>query len=190
MSRVPHFCPAALLLVLLLLCVTEAAGWSGAPPLTPGKLTVDTTWHFHGRSLAVDGALPVGTVIAATVVPPGRVLFTRAPGVSGGLWGVRGPVHSWLAVKTDLAGVLVRIVPEKVFGAPWRQGGVRIELVKTGVMRSGVLNALQCTPEYRLWRNRPDGREVLLRELLRMDRPLSVAVLPDVVPAIPGGHRV
>lgn len=58
-------------------------------------------------------------------------------------------------------------------GAPWRQGGVRIELVKTGVMRNGVLNALQCTPEYRLWRNRPDGRDVLLRGRLRMDRPLT-----------------
>lgn len=50
---------------------------------------------------------------------------------------------------------------------------MRIELVKTGVMRNGVLNALQCTPEYRLWRNRPDGRDVLLRGRLRMDRPLT-----------------
>lgn len=189
MSRVLYFLPAPLLLVLLLLCVTEAAGWSGTPAITQRQLTVDTVWHFHGRSLVVDSALPVGTVIAATVVPPGKGLFTLAPGVSGGLWG-QCAVHSWLDVETDLTGVRVRIIQEKIFGAPWRQGGVRIELVKTGIMRSGVLKTLQCMPEYRLWRNRPGGRDVLLRERFRMDRPLSVAVLPDGDHVPSGRHRV
>ncbi|EKS6645928.1 hypothetical protein QCD58_005223 [Enterobacter hormaechei] len=36
---------------------------------------------------------------------------------------------------------------------------------------------IQGLPKYRLWRNRPDGKQVLLRERLMMDRPLTLAVV-------------
>lgn len=136
------------------------------PPLNPGQLMVDTTWHFHGRSLAVGGALSVGTVIAATVVPPGRGLFTHAQGVSCGVSGDQC-APGWRSKRTWR--VCWSVLSWRTVASGWG----RIELVKTGVMRNGVLNALQCTPEYRLWRNRPDGRDVLLRGRLRMDRPLT-----------------
>ncbi|WP_373226801.1 hypothetical protein, partial [Enterobacter cloacae complex sp. ESBL7] len=68
---------------------------------------------------------------------------------------------------------------------------LRIELVKTGVIKAGVLRVLQGLPEYRLWRNRPGGRQVLLRERLVMDRPLTVAVVtgsPADDPVTAGGE--
>ncbi|MFZ5179095.1 hypothetical protein ACOY5X_22625 [Enterobacter kobei] len=98
---------------------------------------------------------------------------------------------SWLTVRTALEGVMVRIVPEASRGGEWRQGELRIELVKTGVIKAGVLRVLQGLPEYRLWRNRPGGRQVLLRERLVMDRPLTVAVVtggPADDPVTAGGE--
>lgn len=180
------------LLALLLLFIAEAAGQTSHATAGTGARLVSTPWHFASDRLCVPESLPVGTVIAAAVLPSESVLFTRDRGVSGGLWGTRGPAASWLAVRTALEGVMVRIVPEESWGGEWRQGDLRIELVKTGVIKAGVLRGLQGMPEYRLWRNRPGGRQVLLRERLVMDKPLTVAVVaggPTADPVTAGGEE-
>ena len=182
---------AVALLGLLLLFIAEASGQTARPADGGPTRLVSTAWHFGSDRLSVPDSLPVGTVIAAAVLPSEDVLFTRDRGVSAGLWGARGPAVSWLTVRTALEGVMVRIVPEASRGGEWRQGELRIELVKTGVIKAGVLRVLQGLPEYRLWRNRPGGRQVLLRERLVMDRPLTVAVVtgsPADDPVTAGGE--
>ncbi|KFD24788.1 hypothetical protein [Yokenella regensburgei] len=176
------------LLGLLLLFIAEAAGQTsrtlscGHVCQTTRQTTqmVSTPWHFGRDRLSVPDSLPVGMVIAAAVLPAEQILHRRDRNVSGGLWGSRGPAASWLAVRTALEGVMVRIVPDDAPGGEWSQGEIRIELVKTGVMRTGVLQLMREMPEYRLWRNRQGGRQVLLRERLVMDRPLTVAVMTGV----------
>ncbi|WP_149330555.1 MULTISPECIES: hypothetical protein [Citrobacter] len=195
MKGIPGVVRVAGLLGLLLLFIAEAAGQTPLPatPSATGDTTmrlVSTPWHFGRDRLSVPDSLPVGTVIAAAVLPSEGAPFTADRRLSGGLWGPRGPALSWLAIKTALNGVMVRIVPEVSWRGEGRPGDLRIELVKTGVIQAGVLRDLQGMPEYRLWRDRPGGRQVLLRERLVMDRPLTVAVVagdrPDATAAFRG----
>lgn len=188
MKGIPGVVRVTGLLGLLLLFIAEAAGQTppAATPSATGGATmrlVSTPWHFGRDRLSVPDSLPVGTVIAAAVLPSEGVPFTADRRLSGGLWGPRGPALSWLAIKTALNGVMVRIVPEVSWRGEGGAGDLRIELVKTGVIQAGVLHDLQGMPEYRLWRDRPGGRQVLLRERLVMDRPLTVAVVAGDRPA-------
>ncbi|WP_439413163.1 hypothetical protein [Enterobacter ludwigii] len=154
-----------------------------------------TTWQFRGSPLTVDDSLPVGTVIAVAQAPEKGERYALAGDITGGLWCRSAYAASPLTVSTDLDGVMARIITEKQSGAreagthlpyrPWRQGGIRIELVKSGQIRNGWLTRLKEPVEYRLQAGRKNGK-VVLREVLRPARALRIRVTKSVSSARKG----
>lgn len=154
--------------------------------VTSGPEQAVTRYAF-ADPLVVDDSLPVGTVIASLQVPeygPGRMFSTPS---SGGMWSMRGLRHRYLLARTDVNGVWVRVSPEKttpreatlLSSSGWRTGGFRVELVKTGVIRNGVLRHVMDPLEYRVYGTRLGYRRLLLREQLRYDGPLRIRVRYD-----------
>lgn len=154
------------------------------------------TPYAFSAPLVVDDSLPVGTVIASVQVPeygPERMFSAPA---SGGMWSSRGLRHRYLLARTDMNGIWVRVSPEKsplqenamLTTSGWRTGGFRIELVKTGAIRSGVIRKIADPLEYRVYGTRLGYRRLLLREQLRYDGPLRVRVRQghDTVPLTTG----
>ncbi|KNC92910.1 hypothetical protein [Trabulsiella odontotermitis] len=169
------------------------AGHPAVRTLTvPGGMHVDTAWHFHDSPLVVAESLPVGTVIAVTQIPEQGARFAMTGSTRGALWCRSRYVRSVATARTDLDGVAVRIIPEKQAGFSatgaaregrvWRQGGIRIELVKTGPLRSGRLTRLQDVVEYRLLEYHQGRTQVMLRESLKLQAALEVRVIPSVAP--------
>ena len=161
-----------------------------------GNKPVDlvTPYHFSAPVVRVAMGLPLGTVIATAVIPEGSVIARCGGDVQEGIWGVRGALQRFVTVRTNLPGVGVRVVSEKQAqaGIPevvpaWRwnsrarqhpitQGGVRIELIKTGSIQPGVLTSVSGEVQYRMYDRTASTRRLVMRERLRYVGQLRIEV--------------
>ena len=86
----------------VLLLSGRATGKTHAPaPSRVAELT--TVWHPPAPVLTIEPSLPVGTVIAAIVIPEGGAWFTARGRVTGGIWSRRGLSPRGGVARTDLA---------------------------------------------------------------------------------------
>ncbi|MBS3894861.1 MULTISPECIES: hypothetical protein [Serratia] len=167
-------------------------------------VTLTTPYHFGAGPVRVGGNEPLGTVIASTIIPEGSVI-TRCDGdVSEGLWNARGLHARYRMAPTNVAGIGVRVVSEKTSpatddrpGLPWRwnarkplrsitQGGLRIELVKTGPIQPGVMTAVGGDMQYRLYTGRAPHLRLSVVERLRYVGQLVI----EVSGAVQGHQRL
>lgn len=161
-----------------------------------GNKPVDlvTPYHFSAPVVRVAMGLPLGTVIATAVIPEGSVIARCGGDVQEGIWGARGAHQRFVTVRTNVPGVGIRVVSEKqaltdVPGSvpAWRwnsrtrqhpvtQGGVRIELIKTGSIQPGVLTSVSGEVQYRMYDGTASPRRLVMRERLRYVGQLRIEV--------------
>jgi len=183
--------------LVLLVSLAGRASESTACLTGTQAMTLTTAWQFMPAVVTVSDALPVGTVVASVVIPEGRGLgWCRGP-VQAGLWDGR-QLQSWYqAAATNVPGLTVRLVTEPEVSRPawpggrrgWSssvsrlgRGGLRIELVKNGVVRPGTLTQVNGTVQYRTYIGSPPRARLAVVETLRyvgrlvivVDGPLSV----------------
>jgi len=165
----------------LFLTATVQARHVSHGPAPLGITDVVTGFRFRDTTLTVDDGLPTGTVIA--VVPlAARTLPVAVTGRSiSVLTYPRGAEDTWRAVPTSLPGVGVRLVPgrgESVTlpdtGTLWYREALRLELVKTGHVSSGLISDLTGLPAWELAQMHNGRQVVRARETLRLLRPLRI----------------
>ncbi|EHN8908229.1 hypothetical protein ACEV60_17910 [Enterobacter ludwigii] len=158
-------------------------------------VSITTPYHFASGPVRVDVDLPLGTVIATTLIPEGSVI-TRCDSVSlDGVWSKQGLHSRYQMASTNMDGVGLRVVSEKLGrtsdgdGEPaWRwnvrkplrhitQGGLRIELIKTGPIRPGVLTTVASDVQYRLYTGSPPHQRLAVVESLRYVGQLVIDVI-------------
>lgn len=181
------------LLVLVGLLLLSAPGY--ALCLSGDRVvTLTTPYHFGVGPVRVGGSEPLGTVIASTLIPEGSVI-TRCDGdVREGLWNLRGLHAHYRMASTNVDGVALRVVSEKTplmadesRGFPWSwnarkplrsitQGGLRVELVKTGPIRPGVMTTVTGDLQYRLYTGQPPHQRLSVVENLRYVGQLVIEV--------------
>ncbi|MGP0906795.1 hypothetical protein [Serratia sp. CY76391] len=166
-------------------------------------MTLTTAWQFMPAVVTVNDALPVGTVVASVVIPEGRVLgWCRVP-VQAGLWDGR-QLQSWYqAAATNVPGLSVRLVTEPAASLPvwsggrrgWStsvnrlgRGGLRIELVKNGVVRPGTLTRVNGTVQYRTYLGSPPRAHLAMVETLRYVGRLVIVVNGSL--SVPDARRL
>lgn len=153
-----------------------------------------TGYHFAGPFVRIATELPLGTVIATAVIPEGSVIARCGGEVQEGIWSAKGLQQRYVMVATNVPGVGVRVVSEKraLMETPapapmWRwnprptqhsltQGGLRIELVKTGNISPGVLMTVKEEVQYRMYAGPAVHRRLVMRERLRYQGQLSIEV--------------
>lgn len=158
-------------------------------------VTITTPYHFSAGPVRVGMGLPLGTVIASTLIPEGSVI-TRCDGdLRAGVWNVDGLHSRYRMAPTNVDGVGVRVVSEKSDWAGdeavavtgrWNarkllhsitQGGLRIELVKTGPIRPGVVTSVAGEVQYRLYTGKPPHQRLAVVENLRYVGQLVIEVI-------------
>lgn len=169
-------------------------------------VTITTPYHFGAGPVRVDSGLPLGTVIASTLIPEGSVI-TRCDGdMHEGVWNIKGLHSRYRMAPTNVKGVGLRVVSEKsgqMDGGPltltWRwnarkplrsitQGGLRIELVKTGPIQPGVVTRVAGEVQYRLYTGSPPHQRLAVVERLRYVGQLVIEVIG--VGAVQGHQRL
>lgn len=161
-----------------------------------GEKTVDivTPYHFATPFVRVAAGLPLGTVIATAVIPEGSVIARCGGDVQEGIWSAKGARQRFVTVSSNVPGVSVRVVSEKRaltetpdVGPVWQwnvrppqhritQGGVRIELVKTGPVKPGMLTSVSEEVQYRMYTNQASHSRLVMRERLRYMGQLIIEV--------------
>lgn len=180
-------------LALVILMLLSAPGY--ALCLSGDQLvTLTTPYHFGVGPIRVEGSVPLGTVIATTLLPEGSVI-TRCDSEShDGVWSMRGVHSRYQMTPTNIDGVGLRVVSEKSVGTGdegaggawyWNarkslrnitQGGLRIELVKTGPIRPGVMTTVVGDVQYRLYTGQPPHQRLSVVESLRYVGQLIIEV--------------
>lgn len=165
--------------------------------LTDRDTPVDivTPYHFAVPRVQVVMGLPPGTVIASVLIPEGRELARCGGEVNGGIWSTQGGSRHFTVAATNVPGVGMRVVSEKsgpYAGPsalpvwPWdaarpsprmSQGGLRIELVKTGRIQPGVLTSVEGEVQYRVYSGHGAGARLVMRERLRYVGQLVIDVI-------------
>ncbi|WP_123905317.1 hypothetical protein [Serratia liquefaciens] len=167
-------------------------------------VALTTPYHFGVGPVRVEGSEPLGTVIASTLIPEGSVI-TRCDGdVREGIWSFRGLHAHYRMASTNVDGVGLRVVSEKsppmedeARGFPWHwnarkplrsitQGGLRVELVKTGPIRPGVMTSVVGDLQYRLYTGQPPHQRLSVVESLRYVGQLVI----EVSGAVQGHQRL
>lgn len=158
------------------------------------------TYRFAVPTLQIAATLPTGTVMATAWVPLRERASTAkacdAP-VSETLWHA-GHVGRVVQVATDLAGVDIRLVLEpnaSAAGAPSGQGwnvwpvpstlplgGVRVELVKSGPIRSGQISRIPDV-QYRVTQGVGKQAKQVRRDTLHYGGQVSVEVVGNLLPS-------
>lgn len=130
---------------------------------------ITTPYHFGSKPVQVGGGLPLGTVIATTFISAGSVITRCDKDIHDGVWSIEGFDPRYRMAPTNVDGVGLRVVSEKANRVDdkatelsWRwnaspplrsitQGGLRIELVKTGPIHPGVVTRVAGEVQYRLY---------------------------------------
>lgn len=165
-----------------------------------GMAAEQVTYRFAVPTVQIAATLPVGTVMATAWVPlRGRASTAQACGdpVSETLWqaGRGGRV---VQVATDLAGVDIRLVLEPnapAAGAPSGQGwnvwsvpstlpsgGVRVELLKSGPIRSGQISRIPDV-QYRVTQRVGKQSKQVRRDTLHYGGQVGVDVVGNLLPS-------
>ncbi|HFI5337039.1 TPA: hypothetical protein ACGQS5_004785 [Serratia liquefaciens] len=175
-----------------------AMGWmtGGLLGITHGvwgaEVRLATRYQFPVTTLTVNTLLLPGTVVASATIPEGPPLGHSERRLWSGFWRPDGRLADFLEVPTDLPGLTLRAVVARALpppahmtgsfgGAPWlplplSAGGLRIELVKTGVVIPGVMKAGRGALQYRIYDGQPPRGRLLLVETLVLGGPLTVVV--------------
>lgn len=194
-SAVQQTILGAAVLLALWLTPVMAGCRPGETGLAPGGRT---TYRFAVPALQVPASLPTGTVMATARIPlrwaAPEEASCDAP-VRETLWHA-GVSRAVIQLATDLSGVDVRLVLEPAFppdiplqtGTGWNmwpspsprsQGGVRVELVKSGPMRRGRVSRV---PDVQYRRTQGAGN-VARREILHYGGQVRIDVVDSPQPS-------
>lgn len=180
---------------LAIVCALTSTSPGNALCLNGDKaVRITTPYHFGSRPVRVGSGVPMGTVIASTLIPAGSVITRCDNDIHDGVWSTDGFDPRYRLAPTNVDGVGVRVVSEKpdaagdqVVGPVWgwnaspplrsiTQGGVRIELVKTGPIHPGVLTQVSDV-QYRLYTGRAAQQRLVVIENLHYVGQLTIEVI-------------
>lgn len=157
-------------------------------------MRVTTTYHFGSKPVRVGKRLPVGTVIATTLIPAARLVMQCDSEIQGGVWSIEGLAPRYRMAPTDVEGVGVRVVSEKndeadasEGGSAWgwntypplrrmTRSGLRIELVKTGPIHPGVLTHV-ADMQYRVYAGHAAHPRLAVIEHLHYAGQLTIEII-------------